>query len=135
MPIIDVPTDEYIEPEVVQDSDVHQLRVISTETREVETKQGTKTVVDVVLRVMDSALINPKVFRHTLWIPGPSDPPALKNDSLGAIIRFKEAIGDDTDKGVNPDLWVGKDIYARLRVKNDEVRGPQNAIRLIVKQP
>lgn len=129
--MIDVDLDGYVAPEIVTDTNPYTLKVVQIEPRDLEVKGQARKVIDVLLRIMDSGLVNPKPVRYTIWLPSPTDTPEQKNSAQGKIIRFKQAVGDDS-KGLNVAGAIGAEFQATLKVKRDENYGDSNEIKRIL---
>lgn len=130
--VIDVDVNGYQEPQVVTDKGPYTLRVSGLEVRDVVAKGINRKVMDIQLRITDSGLVNPKGIRYSIWLPDASDTPEQRNASLGKVVRFKKAIGDDTPGGISKSAATGAEFQALLKVREDEEYGPSNEIARIL---
>jgi hypothetical protein len=131
--LVDIDLEDYQEPQVIRDNNIYTLRILSCEKKDIITKDGKeRSVLEMLLRVTDSGLINPKPIRYSLWVPDPKyDTPEQLNAAKGKIIRFNKAIGYD-GKGFDTSVAYNAEIRATLKVLRDDIYGESNVIRNII---
>jgi hypothetical protein len=134
MPVIKTDLSGHIEPEIVKEAGPFTLKVVAVDLRTVNVKGTERDIIDVLFRIMDSGLINPKPVKYGIWLPSASQEASHKNSAQGQLIRFRKAIGDtapDTDE-FDTDTWKGCELSATLKVVEDDQYGDRNEIRRII---
>lgn len=128
---------DYKAPEVVRDTNPHTVKVAAVpEVRQAETKDGTKSVVDVLLKIVDTELENPKLVKYSIWLPDANDTKEQQNTGKGRIVKFQAATGLDA-KSVGEFVsrlgeTVGKEFQVVLKVKHDDTYGDSNEVKRIM---
>jgi len=135
MTVIRADLDGFTPAEPVRDAGPYTLKVTSAEDKEVTTKQGDKRVIlEILLRILESGLKNPKLVRYTLWMPHAGQTAEQKNAAQGQIIRFKKACGieDYEDDDIDTSEILGAEFDATLKLIEDSEYGDKNEIRRIL---
>lgn len=123
---INVDFDSMVEPKVLEDGE-YKLEIASAEVK--NSAQG-NTYINLRLTCPD--ILEAEEIYHIVMLPTGKDPKTDNRFKLQLASLF-EACGKQLESSFDPEMFVGEQVWAILKVEEDDTYGKRNRVSRFVK--